>query len=402
MAAAALLAQMYAASAAAQDTGDGSPDSSRVRVRIGPLTINPTVALTNLGFDQNVFYEPADRNPKSDFTFTVVPKAEARLRVARTLLTGTASEELVWYQRYATERAANSRYRVGWDIPINRLGFKVNASRANVRDRPGFEIDARLQRAETAYDGSVEVRIMPKTFAGATARRERVDYDKAAVFLGRNLQFELNRVTTTTGVTLRYKLTPITSIALAATETRQRFEFSPLRDANASAATVSLLFDPFGIISGSATFGYTDFEPVDAGVSSFKGATGAVSVSYRLLGNTRVGFDATRDVGFSYEINEPYYVQTGFTASLARALYGRVDGVARAGLQTLAYRDRAGTIVQGSNRVDTIRTVGGGIGYHMGKGVRIGFNVDKGWRRSDVDGRGYDDLRFGSAVTYGF
>lgn len=399
--AAAFLAVMRAAPAAAQGIGD-SPPASRLSFRLGPLTVNPTVSLANLGFDQNVFNEPSDLDPKHDFTFTVVPRADARLRVARMLFTGTVNEDLVWYQKYESERSANSRYGVGWQMPINRLAFRVNANRANVRDRPGFEIDARSQRTETAYDGAVELRVMPKTFAGATFRSERVDYDKAAVFLGSSLQYELNRVTTTAGLTLRYKLTPLTSVALAATQARQRFQFSSLRDANASSAAATVQFDPLGIISGSATIGYTDFEPITPGLPTFKGATGAVNLAYRFLGNTRVGVGATRDVGFSYEINQPYYVQTGVSGSVARALFGPVDAIVRGGYATLAYRDRASTVAQGSGRVDEIQTVGGGIGFHLGKGLRLGANVDKTRRRSDVNGRQYDNLLFGSAVTYGF
>ena len=382
--------------------GEPPSDAPRFRVRIGPLTIDPTVSLANLGIDQNVFNEPVDQDPKRDFTFTVVPQADWRLRIARMVVTGIVREELVWYQKYAGERAANTTYTLGWQMPLNRLSFKLNATHASMRDRPGFEIDQRSQRTETAYDGSVEVRVMPKTFVGVTVGRKRIDFDKAVVFLDSNLQYELNRATTSAALSLRYKLTPITSVSLAATRTEERFEFSSLRDANSSAVAASIVFDPFGIIRGTATVGYTDFEPVTPGLSNFKGATAAVDLSYRLLGNTRVGFAAVRDVGFSYDINQPYYVQTGFSGSVVREVYGPFDVLARVGVQRLAYRDRVGAGVDVRNRVDRIRSVGGGIGYHLGKGVRLGLNIDKTNRVSDVAQRQYEGLRFGAAVTYGF
>ena len=382
--------------------GEPPPNASRFRVRIGPLTIDPTVSLANLGIDQNVFNEPVDQDPKRDFTFTVVPQADWRLRIARMVVTGIVREELVWYQKYAGERAANTTYNLGWQMPLNRLSFKLNATHASVRDRPGFEIDQRSQRTETGYDGSVEVRVMPKTFVGVTVGRKRIDFDKAAVFLDSNLQYELNRATTSAAVSLRYKLTPITSVSLAATRTEDRFEFSTLRDASLSAVTASIVFDPFGIIRGTATVGYTDFEPVTPELSNFKGATAAVDLSYRLLGNTRVGFAAIRDVEYSYEINQSYYVQTGFSGSIARGVYGPFDVLARVGVQRLAYRDRVGAGVDVRNRVDRIRSVGGGIGYHLGKGLRLGLNIDKTNRVSDVAHRQYEGLRFGAAVTYGF
>ncbi|HXI31274.1 MAG TPA: hypothetical protein VNG89_22710, partial [Vicinamibacterales bacterium] len=36
------------------------PDPAKVRVRLGPLWMNPTIALTNIGVDNNVFNEPED------------------------------------------------------------------------------------------------------------------------------------------------------------------------------------------------------------------------------------------------------------------------------------------------------------------------------------------------------
>lgn len=381
---------------------DSPADASRLRVRIGPLTINPAIGLTNIGFDQNVFYEPADQDPKTDFTFTVTPAADLRLRLLRTVVTGSVTEDLVWYQTYASERAANNAVKVGWLVPFNRVSLKMNARRASLRDRPGFEIDARSQRVETGYDGTIEVRAMPKTFVGVTAQRQRTDFDKAALFLNSNLQFELNRVTTGAGVSLRYKLTPLTSISLVATRTQDRFEFSSLRDSNSTSASVVIAFDPLGILSGGATFGYTSFEPAASGLPNFKGPTAAVDVSYRLLGTMRVSAAAIRDVGYSYDVNQPYYVQTGVSGSVSRSVYGPVDAVVRAGIQSLAYRDRAGAVTQVSNRVDNVRSYGGGIGYHLGKGSRLGFNVDKTNRVSDVSRRQFDDVRFGSSVTYGF
>ena len=71
-----------ASAASAQTGGDGAPDPSKVRVRIGPLWMNPTIALTNLGVDTNVFNGPAGQEQK-DFTATVTPmKVFDRARIS--------------------------------------------------------------------------------------------------------------------------------------------------------------------------------------------------------------------------------------------------------------------------------------------------------------------------------
>ena len=378
------------------------PDASRLRLRIGPLTINPSIGLTNLGFDSNVFNAPVGGDPKGDFTFTVTPAANFRAAMFRTVVTARVAEDLVWYQTYATERAANNDSRIGWRIPFNRVTFSLNARHATIRDRPGFEIDARLQRTESAYDGLVEVRVRPKTFVGITAQRLRTDYGNDSLVGNTNYRVELNRVASGGGVSLRYKLTPITSVSLVANRTEDRFEFSSLRDSNSTVTSAVIAFDPLGILSGSATIGYTVFSTLTSDVPRYLGPTGTVNVSYRLLGNMQIGVGATRSVEYSFEINEPYYLQTGFSASVTRTVVGPLDAMVRGALYDLAYRDREGAVIDVLNRVDTVYNYGIGAGYHFGKGVRLGFNVDEARRLSATPSRKYAGLRFGSSVTYGF
>jgi len=376
--------------------------TSRFRLRIGQLTINPTIALTNIGFDQNVFNEPDSLNPKPDFTVTVTPAVDLRYRLLRTQLIASVREDLVWYQTYSSERAANNFTNVDWWIPFNRVTFRLDARYADVRDRPGFEIDARSQRTENEYGGSAEVRVMPKTFVGVSAQRLQVDFDKAALYLNSSLQYELNRVTTKQGVSLRYKWTPITSASLVLTRTQDRFEFSSLRDADSTAASAVIQFDPLGILSGSASVGYTSFEPITPGLPNFKGPTASVNVAYRLLGTMRISIGAVRDIAYSYDVNQPYYLETGVNGSVSRAVRGPFDVVARASILALAYRDRAGAQIAFLNLVDHIYSYGAGVGYRLGKGSRLGFNVDETRRTSPVPLNQYDGLRFGTSLTYGF
>jgi hypothetical protein len=382
-------------------TSEGGPDPAKVRVRIGPLWMNPTVSLTNLGVDDNVFNEPENRSPKRDITFTVTPTTDLWVRMGPTWISGSIKEELVWYQKYATERAANTGYKLGWKVPLNRLVMDVGASYLNAKDRPGYEIDARALRTEVAYKGAVEVRALSKTFLGVRAERQQVDFDKAAVFLGANLQSELNHVTTSAGVTVRHQVTPLTSVSFAASRVQDRFDFSPLRDSDSDTAAVTVAFDPFALIKGGATFGYRNFRPRSAGVDDYKGLTAAVDLSYSLLGVTKFSVRALRDVQYSFDANQPYYLQTGIDGSIAQQIFGPFDVVGRLGVQSLAYRDRAGATTLVVDRVDNVRTYGAGVGYHLGKDLRLGFNVDQSRRVSDVADRRYSGFRFGTAVTYG-
>jgi hypothetical protein len=377
------------------------PDVSRARVRIGPLMLNPVVELRNLGIDTNVFNEPADR-AKRDFTFTLTPQTELWMRIGRTWMTGNVREDVLWYQTYATERAGNTNYTLAWLVPLNRISLNVSTSFLNARDRPGFEIDARVQRKELTFKGAAEVRVLSKTFAGVRGSQEHVDFDNNAAFLGSNLRHELNRTATGGAVTLRHQVTPLTSISVDAGRTEDRFQFSSLRDADSTAAGVEVTFDPLALIKGSARFGYRDYQPLSPDVPRYRGTTAAVDLTYVLLGTTRFSVQAVRDVSYSYDVNQPYYLQSGVQAMLAQQIFGPVDVVGRVGIQNLAYRDREVGTVQLVDRTDVVHSYGGGVGYHLGDSLRIGVNVDTQRRSSDVAYRQYEGLKIGTSVTYGF
>ena len=392
---------MCPAAVRAQTPTEGAPDPAVVRIRMGPLWMNPTMALTNVGVDQNVFNEPDALNPKSDFTFTLKPMTDLWVHLGPTWLTGTVIEEINWYQKYASERTANTSYAAHWLVPLTRLTFKTGLSYRNARDRPGFEIDARALRKEFGYEGAVELRALSKTFVGVKASRQKIAFDEIAVFQGSNLHDELNRVETTAAVTLRHQLTTLTSLTFSASKETDRFEFSPLRDSDSTGASIAVNFDPFALIKGNATFGYRNFTPAATDLPAFQGGTASVDLAYALLGTTRFTFTARRDIDYSYDINQPYYLLTGVAGSVSQQIFGPFDVVGRIGHESLAYRTRAGQVVELSDRIDRVQSYGVGAGYRLGKQLRLGFNMDKTNRMSDVVLRRYHNLTFGYSLTYG-
>ena len=397
----ALVLLACAAAPASAQTSDG-PDPDQVRVRLGPVLLNPRIALTNFGVDTNVFNQADDENPKKDVTATLAPMTDLWLRMGRSWLQSTAKEDLVWYRDYASERSANTSLAAEWKLPLNRLSVKIGSSYLNTRERPGFEIDARSQRREYIGKGSIEVRALSKTFFGVRASRQRVDFDTVATFDSVNLRQALNRTVDTGAVSARHQLTPLTSLSVVVAREQARFAFSPLRDSDSTAVTGSVEFEPFALIKGTASVGYRSFHPLSSTLPEYDGPIASGDLSYTLLGTTRFGVQFVRDIQYSYFIDQPYYLLTGGSASVTQQIFGPLDVVARAGQQQLAYRDRIGAATVGSDRIDYVRTYGGGVGYHIGPELRIGFNVDQARRTSDVSRRRYDALRYGTSVTYGF
>ena len=377
------------------------PDLSLMRVKLGPVYLNPTIAVTNAGVDTNVFNVPDDEGPQKDFTATVEPKTALWLRFGRTWINGNVTEDLVWFKKFSSERYVSNLYNVNWLIPLSRVFFQVGAEHKQTRERPGFEIDARARQHDDGLTGAFEILALSRTYLGATINYRTTDFDRDQIFLGTDLQ-DLSRSVTTAAFTIRNQLTPLTNLFVNIGREQDRFEFDHLRDSNSNQFSAGFKFDPLALVKGSATFGYRDFRPVIGDLAGYKGFTSAVDVTYVPLGSTKLALTVNRDVQYSYDLNQPYYVQTGFTASMTQQVFGPVDLQGRGGAARLAYSTRTDVAVQDPNRVDHTRTYGGGFGYHLGQSVRLGFNLDQVKRQSVLDNRTYHGLRYGTSMTYDF
>src|SRR5712691_10833261 len=59
----------------------GTDPVTSARIRLGPFGITPSIALTNLGVDSNVFNSL--ENPQQDFRFTLSPQVNSWFRAGR-------------------------------------------------------------------------------------------------------------------------------------------------------------------------------------------------------------------------------------------------------------------------------------------------------------------------------
>ena len=166
--------------------------------------------------------------------------------------------------------------------------------------------------------------------------------------------------------------------------------------------SLRLTLDPAALIRGSASIGFTDFQPADPQLPGYRGFVGSADLTYVLLGSTRFAVGGGRNTHYSYDVNEPYYLQTKIGGSVAQRLFGPFDVQVRGDIAFLEYRNRIGATVTVLDRRDRVTTVGGGIGFHMGKDLRLSFNVDQNNRKTQVFDHAYEKFLVGASLTYGF
>jgi hypothetical protein len=275
--------------------------------------------------------------------------------------------------------------------------------------RPSLEIDARSQREETGVVVGLEVIPRPRlSFAltGATLDTNFAD----EVFLGTSLREALNRNSRSLGAVARWETTPLTTVALRADVLEDRFPYSPVRDNDSIRIMPGIELEPRALISGSAYVGVRKSRTSSRAMPEFQGVVALARLRYTLAGSTRIELRTERDINYSIDLLQPYYVATGYGVSVSRHLGGRFDVTVGTEQYWHRYRQLAAMVApvpdsapRDPQRADAIHSYSGSIGFRLGKDGRFGFGGTYWSRDSNArDIYTYNGLRLGTSITYGF
>jgi hypothetical protein len=127
-------------------------------------------------------------------------------------------------------------------------------------------------------------------------------------------------------------------------------------------------------------------------------------LSYTLLGSTTFGVSYHRDLTYSYELLNPFFVDNSIGGSIRRALGGRFDTIVSVDRHTYQY-EQVLTLPASPSlaRIDTTWVYGANVGYRIRRHARLGFGATYYRRDSTtVQFVQYDGLRYGATVNYGF
>jgi hypothetical protein len=372
-------------------------------IHLGGLYLKPSAQLKELGVDTNVFNE--SENPRTDFTFTLTPKALLAVPIARrALLTGTAAVDAVYYQRFATERSFNPQFTLRQEGYAHRLTVFAEEAYLNTHQRANDELDVRVRRTERALGGGAAVRLTPKFSIEAAARGSAIRFDSHAVFRGQLLEDTLDDDARTYSLTARQQLTALTTLSLVYERQHDLFSRDPIRNADSFRIMPGVDFKPRALISGTAHVGYRSFEPTSGLVPPANGLVAKVALSYVLLGDTIFGVTYDRDFQFSYNASTPYYVQNSPGLFVRRAVGEHFDVIANVSRSTYDYRELLASPTSAPVAVPVETTDGYGLnlGYRLRRQTRVGVGVSYLTRASTTDlSRAYTGFRFATTVSSG-
>jgi hypothetical protein len=361
----------------------------------GPLTLAPSLVIKDMGLDDNVFNEAHD--PKSDFTFTLTPRASIGFRARRLRLTYVSAVDYVYYDTYKSERGTNVTSEVRVDLDLGRLRPYASLAGTSTRNRLNTEVDARARHHDQSYSAGLALRVASRTNVLLNARRGTIEYEPDATFRGISLQDSFNGRLERIEAGLGIDVTPVTTLSVLAQREQQRFDLSPSRNSNSWRASPTLTFSPTGLLTGTAAFGYRHFDAVDPTLPDYSGFVASAGIGATIYGRHQLQATYLRDVQYSYDPSTPYYLGNGGSVTWTTVLVGPFDVRGTIGRNLMHYR---GAISDAGT--DTSTTYGGGIGYRFSEHARFGVNAEWVERNSDRSpDREYRNRRIFASLTWG-
>jgi len=365
-------------------------------MRVGPFGFTPSIAVTDFGVDSNVFRTAEE--PRRDFTATIAPRFDVRLRAGRFLLWAWNATGFTYYAETSDQRSISYANEVRADVDLGRFRPFATAAILETRDRLNAELDVRAPRLSRSVSGGAKVSMGTRTALTVSGRVSDLEFEEGTTFEGVSLPRNLNSRVEAADAALDIALTPLTTFKLLASVQQDRFDQSPERDSDSIRILPGLQFDPVALIHGSLALGYRRFNPLSPAIPDYTGFIMQGSLGYTLLDRTRFEGLLNRDVQYSFEDFEPYYLSTGVRVRVTHHLAGPWDVEASVGRERLGYRAIGGIDDPRTDRADLI---GVGAGYRIRENARIALNWEYTDRHSGRPDRRYERRRFYGTFTFG-
>ena len=201
-------------------------------IHLGPVGVTPRLALRNIGIDSNVLN--ASGSPQRDFTATFAPGADLWLSIGRARLSSRTDVGWIYFKELTDQRSFEVNQQERLDLVLARFVPHVAGGYLRTRQRPNLEIDARALRTTTSGDGGVLFRLGPKLSLDTAIVYRNFEYAEEQAIESIRLATALNHTEQEVTGTVRYSLTPLTTLVVLFTDEHDRFQFSPLRDSNSA------------------------------------------------------------------------------------------------------------------------------------------------------------------------
>jgi hypothetical protein len=366
-----------------------------VLYRLGPVLVNPRFTVPEIGRDSNAFNDATA--PKDDFIVKFVPEIDFFSDLGVLRVSVRSSSTFTYFHRYESERSVAEQLRGRVTARLSRFRPWVGAANVRSNERTS-EIDARATRVDREVAAGVHFDVSPLAALTVAANRVAVRFDGDEVFRDTALATALDRNSDTVSASLKFQATPFTALTFRGYTSKDTFDFAAGRDSRAQGGDVEVSFGPEAVIRGRLGVGFRRQESDDPTVSTFQGITARGGITTVLVWHAILGVDYVRDVQYSFDRNEGYYLENGVNLVYTQRIGGPFDVQGRISRQGLDY---TATDI-GTGRTDVQWTYHGGIGYSLESGSRFGISYEFADRESALTDRQFSRRRLFGSFSYEF
>ena len=372
------------------------------QIEFGTLALYPSLQIIDAGIDDNVFNAPVA--PQRDYTFTAASRVLTVLRLGSNELLFQAGNDYVWFQESTSERSNNTQYAVRFNMSASRFKPYIGAEHVRTRVRRSPEIDARARRVDRNVLGGIAFEVSPRTALTASVRLDDTNYAEGERFRNVELDAALNRSGRGADAGVRYAITALTTLSVTAGYEKQKFTESHIRDLTRYTVGPTLEFNPEAAVRGRVVMAFEAFRPDDPALAERMGVAYQALLNWSLFGRTTFDLGAGRNVSYSYQDTEPYFLLTNVSLLATHPLPGWFELYGGYDWEHMAYRWRRGAnpTLGDSDRVDTLTGARAGVGMRLGRVFHLRVGVEKTRRRSIEDPlQNFRRTRILSTVTLG-
>ncbi len=300
---------------------------SGARLRVGPFRFVPDFRLTNIGYDDNVYFRGLGDKTVGDYTGTVSPEVRAYLLLGRSLILSlTENPEYQYFARETPLRRFTNSFAPGARLRLfNRLVFSGNYHFLKHQRRASSEFTSLVTDTGKGTKLSAFYETPRGSAIGLSRAVERFLYEDIILpdseFL---LSRSLNRKETTGTAEFYYPVFAESFFFVTAGATTYEFEDPSYRWKNSRSFQVSsgLRFPFMGRARGTLSLGYKKFTPDSRGQKSYSGLIADTDLDFR-FGRIELRFGLGRDNYFSYLEEALFYVEDSMSPGVSFRLTRR-------------------------------------------------------------------------------
>ena len=308
----------------AQSLSPLDPPDTAQYLRWGPLWARPGFAISDLGYDSNVFAVTAD-SPVSavgDYFVAVTPRLKGLVLFGhRAFLTFDTSAQVFAYAQQSDLNYFNAFVNTRLTVPFRRFGLYGDVGFYRTRDRPYDAQSLRPLRKTYPLGAGLIVKFGWRSDAefGYAQSRFTADDPNDPCVAGDPSSCSINALNDRReeGVRLKARYLAFGRTRVLVEASRRTISFSypttaAQRDGDERRQFVGLDFGLGGRVSGTFRIGHANFELTDLNATGFDGAVADLALAYNFSDSgSRLTLIGSRDVRYTVFNLTPLYVFTG-------------------------------------------------------------------------------------------